>query len=164
MASIRPYIIGAGVFALAYAGGSLYRQVMLIKNSNYAVRRVFNRGLTIRGLALTVEVEMDNKSNMKIDIFRQNFDILINGKKVGTIVDNRAVTVPKNGKAILVYDIVIDPIKAVTAGLNLKSGLGVAGIMNTTIDLKGNMMVKTSGILLSRLPITLSFRLGDFIK
>lgn len=164
MANIKPILYAVGGFALVYGGGVLYRQFSLIKNSDYKMKNVKWKGLDIRGAHLTAEMEMVNKSNINIETYEQDYDIYVNGDFVGKITDKTITTIPANGSGTFKFNIDIDPSKGLKAGFNVLNLANKGGLADTKIRIKGTMKAKTSGILFSRLPIDLEFRLGDYMN
>lgn len=164
MANVKPFLYGVGAFALAYGAGSIYRQYSLIKSSTFKIKDVQYGGIDISGLHLNAKLELQNNSNISIEAYNQVFDVYVNNTFVGKITDNKPAVVPSKGMGTFSYSININPQQAIKAGLNILKGGLKTGLATTIVRLKGTMKVKTSGILLSRLPIDIQFKLGDYIK
>jgi LEA14-like dessication related protein len=161
--ALKPILYGAAAFGVVYGAGVLYRQLSLIKSSEYKIKNVKYKGIDLAGLHLSADMEMKNNSNIKIEAYSQVYDVYVNGIFVGKITDNKLTIIPAKGTGTFSYNIDAAPKSLIKAGLNV-IGLGKQGIANTIVRIKGTMKAKTSGILFSRLPIDISFRLGDYIK
>lgn len=164
MANLKPILYGAGAFALIYGAGLAYRQYTLITNSDYSMKNVKLKGIDLRGVHLTAEIDMNNKSNIRIEVYSQNYDIYFNDIYIGKITNNIQTVVPPKGIGTFGFNIDVNPALGLKAGVTALQTGSISGIAESKISIKGTMMAKTSGILFSRLPIDLTFKVGDYLK
>lgn len=162
---IKPLLYGAGAFALVYGAGVLYRQSVLIQNSDFELGNVKILGLDRSGLNLSMDLKMNNKSNLTITTYKQVYDIYLNDIFVGKILDNKTTVIPKKGVGTFNYRVVVNPALIIKSGINILGAGDMNKMLETTIiRIKGTMSARTSGIFLSRLPIDMKFKLGDYLK
>lgn len=163
--NIKPILYGAGAFAVVYGAGVLYRQYVLISNSDYEVGNVKILGLDRTGLNLSMDLQMNNKSNLTITSYKQVYDIYLNDIFVGKIIDNKTTVIPAKGVGTFNYRVVVNPATVLKAGINiLGAGDPKRMFENTIVRIQGTMSARTSGIFLSKLPIDMKFKLGDYLK
>lgn len=143
-----------GILAAGYVGALAYRQFTLLSDTEFKVKNIVKKTATLRSIEVELTAEIVNHSSFSFVVTSQDFNVLYNGKFIGTVKSIESIDIPKKGSAISKYTILIDPTLLLTTG-NLFSG---------KFQLKGGINTSSGKILIGRIPINISLNLAEMIK
>lgn len=118
-------------------------------------------------IKIEISLKLKNQSDLDLHIRGYQFDISINNHPVTTVFSKQSVTVnrrdPVTGSpSFTILPVVIDVNPQTLGNLNFLSGI-LLNYQEALVKIKGSVSVKTSGILLSHLPINTEKRLRNMI-
>jgi len=156
---IKLSLVGLGVAAVG-GGAYLYSQLQKIKTGTFKVLGVKDLKVNAGKLTLTIMSQFKNNSNISATVTNQDYDVLINGTKIGNVSNHESVFVKAND-----YNIIPLNIEVSLSFLLQESLANLGNILNNkkeavTIALKGNLTWK-KGFVSAKQPFDISYTLKD---
>lgn len=152
-------LVGLGVAAVS-GGAYLHSQLKKIKTGTFKVLGVKDLKVNAGKLTLTIMSQFKNNSNISATVTNQDYDVLINGTKIGNVSNHESIFVEANN-----YNIIPLNIEVSLSFLLQESLANLGNILNNkkeaiTISLKGNLTWK-KGFISAKQPFDLSYTLKD---
>ena len=152
-------IAGTAAYAVAY----VFRQKKLAADTGFDVLGYQTGTIGWESTTLTLFGRVTSKLDMPITVYRQQYEVFINDKKVGGILSKARFELPAHGYSDISIPVEFSPkeILNITWQNILKGGLDINKI---NFRVKGTMGVATALILLNNVPLDVSFTLADILK
>jgi LEA14-like dessication related protein len=149
-------VVGAGVLA---SGAYLVSQIQKLKTGAFKVLGA--KGLVISGGKVSFELitQFKNNSNLSATVTNQDYDVLINGNRVGIISSKESIDIKAQD-----YNIIPLKVDVSISSILTQSLANVANFLNNKdaikITLKGNLTWK-KGFISAKQPFEFSYSLKE---
>lgn len=152
------YVAG-GVLGV-YAVASIIQQVNLLKSSEFKLVSAKKTALTLKGVSIDLVLSVKNNSGIAFKVFGQKYDILLNRRSIGHAFSTDVVDILPGKVASFTVKAYIDFQKSLKAG----EAVDWNQVLNNVVTFKGGVKTKTFGILFGRIPVSVDFKLKDYIS
>ncbi len=156
------------ILALGSLAGGIYllylaNQFYTIYNFTYKISKVVVKNLTLNSTSILLYVDIINKSSLSVTIYDQQYDVLVNGVKVSSVLLKDVIQLTQNSATSLPLDIAFSPMSILqTSAQNLTAILTDKSKVN--IELKGTISVKWKSIDLKNIKVDITYTLQDLIN
>tara|TARA_R110000822_G_scaffold214257_3_gene349340 strand:- start:229 stop:711 length:483 start_codon:yes stop_codon:yes gene_type:complete len=160
---MKKLYIAIGLGALAFGFYSYYtNQFDILYNFKYKLKKIKILSSTFSKINLQLTYEVVNESAISVTITQYNFDILINGDKVGNVKNStlNQFLQKDGGRSIFTIDVGISTANFLMSNVSL--GL-IEDFKNSTITLDGNFGIKKGLFSWNKLPYKFTYLVKDFL-
>ena len=142
-----------GVF-LAYAAYSLYTQVLLVQNMVVKFARASLLPINGSEVGLSITLNIENKSNLNINVNEVNFDIYVNGKYISKILQNINQNILPTAISPIQFNVYVN-LGEILAGSDLVDFLSTLNMSTLNLKIDGYVSGSVDGINIKNYPFTL---------
>jgi len=139
---------------LAYAAYSMYKQVLLVQNM--VVKFAGASLLPMNGseVGVSITLNMENKSNLNININEVNFDIYVNGKYISKILQNTNQNIAPSAISPIQFNVYVNLGDILTSSdlVQFLSNLNMSTLM---LKVDGYVSGSVDGLNIENYPFTL---------
>ncbi len=153
--------ISIGVVSAGLIAGGVYIATQIQKLKTGAFKVLGAKSLVIGGgkLSFTLITQFKNNSNISATVTNQDYDVLVNDKRVGTVKSQESVSIKAQDYNIIPLSINVGLTSLLTEGLaNLGNYFSNKDAVN--IKLKGNLTWR-KGILSASQPFEINYTLTE---
>jgi len=162
--SIIKMVVG---ITLALGGVTLInyfaQQIKKLKDSCYKLIGI--RNLKMKGgddLSMTIIVSFENKSDLTVELIKQEYDVSINDKYVATFKSPLDIKVKAHEKTPIEIDIKISPKQLLVAGLTNLEGL-LFDKSKLRVGLDGKITAKAGIMIVKDMPFKAQWTLAELL-
>tara|TARA_R110000824_G_scaffold32247_13_gene104300 strand:- start:1729 stop:2211 length:483 start_codon:yes stop_codon:yes gene_type:complete len=152
-----------GIGGIAFGLYSFYiKQLEILGLLTYKLKKVSLENANIDSVSLNLELEVQNNSDISIEVSNYYFDVFVNDIFVGVIENAKVNQTLKGLGGVSVFNPTLRIKNAALFGKGLISGL-TSNFKNSTLTLKGIYGLKKGLIKIKDLPIDETFKFKDFM-
>ncbi len=126
--------IGAVGIPFSYSG-----TFPLLKKPNLALKSLKTKDLSLTGVSLVLEVEIENPNLLELDVLKFNHNVILSGNEIAKSLTSAPMKIAKNGKTQLTLPIRVNFLEA---GMAIKQVLQGGSV---SYQLRGDMLTRLPG-------------------
>lgn len=138
------------------------RQFNKIYNAQWAFGGIRHLNIGLNRIAFTVLFNIDNTSDMSVDVSEQNYDVFINNVFVSTVKNDTNISIKSRGKSQIAFNIEFKPKDLIIAGLTNIYDL-IKDKSKVTVSIKGALSISAGIVKLKKYPFELDFLLSEIV-
>lgn len=159
MGFLKVILVGLGAGAACYGIAYYVRQKNLISKTDIKPTGYDVSSLSINNAKVKVFYEIENSTDITFKVYRQDYSVSVNNKKLADVYSREVFYVPAKSKVKSFVNVEFSPADILGTAIQ---NIGNLGSLSVYVD--GSLSINSGGIFINRLPMKFTFKLSDILK